>query len=74
MTKVIEKYYCDRCGKETDKLHYPELHLKIKRFRRKRLVTAWNSDYGQYEPCDLCKACAESFDEWWNAPHQKGDE
>ncbi len=65
MTKVIEKCYCDRCGKEIDKPYYPKLQLAIKRFRRKRLVTRWNVDDWRYESCDLCKACAESFDKWW---------
>jgi len=65
MIQQTETYYCDRCGKEMDKPCYTKVDVKIKRFRRKRLVTRWNADYRLFEPCDLCKACAASFDEWW---------
>ena len=65
MVKVIEKYYCDRCGKETDNFHHSKFDLIIKRFKSRNLLTIWNADRGRYEPSALCKACAESFDEWW---------
>lgn len=65
MTKVIEKYYCDRCGKETDKCYHSELKLSLRKC--KHFITIWRNDhnYGRYETSDLCEACAKSFDEWW---------
>lgn len=61
MVEVTTKYFCDRCGKETNIPWYPKSLLYIRQIERN--IFKW--DCGNYETVQLCKACADSFDERW---------
>ena len=54
MKKVINKYYCDRCGKKLD--HKPDWGILVD-IRGSKDFASLNAE--------LCDECTESFKKWW---------
>ena len=64
MRETIEKFFCDRCGKEYSedgRIKHP-YYIKV---RTKSVITKWDDRRQRFIYADICKSCAESFNEWW---------
>ena len=60
MKKIINKYYCDRCGNEIP--YKPRGHYMGSIKGTQDVATLY---------AELCKECEKSFEKWWK---QKGEE
>lgn len=58
MKEVLEKYYCDRCGKEMPKRHTIDFKVGSRTMTIERLTNAWHY-------IDICDNCIKSFADWF---------